>query len=230
MSPALDLARILEDFSGQARLFPLPSVVVYPDVLVPLKVFEPRYIALVEEALEDDGLVGMALLKPGYEDDYEGTPPIHPMLCLGRIVQHKRLPNGHVDFWLYGLERARVLEELPSAPFRRARVELVPDLVAEAAREAVAQKVRRALEMVPGRRGVVFEMRRMAGQMRGVDASAGRYADAVANVCDLTPSERYEVLAESDVGRRFDRLLRLLEQRALADAPTRRAPKDVWRN
>lgn len=228
--PTLDVPRILESFSGTARLFPLPSVVVYPDALVPLKVFEPRYIALIHDALEGDGLVGMALLKPGYEEDYDGSPAVHPVICLGRILKHTVLPSGHVDFWLYGLARARIQEELPSSPFRRARVELVEDVVAAPAQEAVAQKLRRVLELVPGRRSVVFEMRRMAGQLRGVDAGPGRFADAVANVCDLTPPERYAILAEADVGRRFDRLIRLLEQRARKDAPTKLGPRDVLLN
>jgi Lon protease-like protein len=230
MPPSLDVDQILSSFGGVARLFPLPSVVVFPDVLVPLKVFEPRYIAMVEDALEDDGVIGMALLKPGYEEDYDGAPAIHPMLCLGKILQHKRLANGHIDFWLYGMERAMVMEELPSEPFRRARVEIVRDAVAAEAQEKVAKRLRRALDMVPGRRSVVWEMRRMAGQVRGLDPGPGRYADAVANVCPLSPFERYEILAETDVAQRFDRLIAVLEQRARKEAPTQRGPKDIARN
>jgi Lon protease-like protein len=229
-TPSIDIEQILRDFGGVARLFPLPSVVVFPDVLVPLKVFEPRFVTMVEDALEDDGLVGMALLKPGYEEDYQGSPDIHPMVCMGKILQHKRLPNGHIDFWLYGVERARVVDEVPSSPFRRARVEVVRDAVAPEAVEKVAKKLRRTLDLVPGRRSVVWELRRLAGQVRGVDAGPGRYADAVANVCPLSPGERYDILAEADVSARFDRLIKLLEQRARKDAPTRIGPKDVSRN
>lgn len=228
--PAIDVEQVLADFGGVARLFPLPSVVVFPDVLVPLKVFEPRYVAMVEDALEDDGVIGMALLKPGYEEDYEGSPAIHPMLCLGKILQHKRLENGHIDFWLYGVERARLVDEVPSSPFRRARVEVVRDSVPPEAQERVAKRLRRALDLVPGRRSVVWEMRRMAEQVRGVDAGPGRYADAVANVCPLSPKERYEILAQADVAQRFDRLIKTLEQRAKKEAPVRRAPRDVSRN
>jgi Lon protease-like protein len=230
MPPSLDVDQILGSFGGVARLFPLPSVVVFPDALVPLKVFEPRYVAMVEEALEDDGVIGMALLKPGYEEDYEGTPAIHPMLCLGKILQHKRLANGHIDFWLYGMERAVVTEEIPSEPFRRAKVEIVRDAVAADEQERVAKRLRRALDMVPGRRTVVWEMRRMAGQVRGLDPGPGRYADAVANVCPLSPSERYAILAETDVTKRFDRLIAVLEHRARKEAPTQRGPKDISRN
>lgn len=229
-TPALDVARILAEFSGPARLFPLPSLVVFPDAVVPLKAFEPRYVALIQDALDGDSLVGMALLKPGYQADYEGAPEIHPVICLARILQHKRLPNGHIDFWLYGLTRARVVAELESEPFRRATVELLPDELAAKDVEKAAKQVRRALEMVPGRRSVVHELRRLAGQVRGVDAGAGRYADAVATISDLLPQERYEILAEPVVTKRLARLVSRLEKRAKSDSPRGIGPKDPARN
>jgi len=229
-APPLDVAKILADFSGTLRLFPLPSMVVFPDSLVPLKVFEPRYIAMVDDALEGDRLVGMALLKPGYQKDYEGSPPVFPVACVGRILQHKRLDNGHIDFWLYGLERARLLEELPSEPFRRARAELQKDQLEEKDLDRVAKQVRRVLDMVPGRRGVLQELRRLASQVRGVDAAPGRYADAVATISDLHPKERYELLAEPAVPKRLARLIARLERRATQDAPHAVQPKDVSRN
>jgi Lon protease-like protein len=229
-TPSLDVARILAEFSGDARLFPLPSLVIFPDAVVPLKAFEPRYVALVEEALDGDGLVGMALLKPGYQADYEGAPEIHPVICLARILQHKRLSNGHVDFWLYGLARARILTELPNEPFRRATVELLHDELGAKDVEKAAKQVRRALELVPGRRSVVSEVRRLAGQVRGVDAAAGRYADAVATISDLLPHERYELLAEPVVTKRLARLVSRLERRAKHDSPRGIGPKDPSRN
>ena len=226
----LDVAKILADFSGVLRLFPLPSMVVFPDSLVPLKVFEPRYVAMVEDALEGDRLVGMALLKPGYQKDYEGSPAIQPVACVGRILQHKRLPNGHIDFWLYGLARARVIEELPSEPFRRARVEVLSDLLDEEDLDRVAKQVRRALDMLPGRRAVLHELRRLASQLRGVDAAPGRYADAVATISDLPTKERYELLAEVAVHKRLTRLITRLERRASQEAPRAVQPKDPSRN
>jgi Lon protease-like protein len=228
--PPLDVARILAEFSGTLRLFPLPSMVVFPDSLVPLKVFEPRYVAMVEEALEDDRLVGMALLKPGYQKDYEGAPAIYPVVCVGRILQHKRLTNGHIDFWLYGLERARILEEIDSEPFRRARVELLPDHLEDKDLDRVAGQLRRALDMVPGRRGVLQELRRLAREVRGASGAPGRFADAVATVSDLKPKERYDLLAEAGVAKRFARLLSQLERRADKDAPTAPHPRDVSLN
>ncbi|MEX0979385.1 MAG: LON peptidase substrate-binding domain-containing protein, partial [Pirellulales bacterium] len=81
-----DLAFQAEQFSGKARLFPLPNLVLFPHVIQPLHVFEPRYVAMFKDAMEDDRLIAMSLLEPGWEGDYEGRPPVAPVACLGRII------------------------------------------------------------------------------------------------------------------------------------------------
>jgi len=215
----IDMEAILRDFDGEVRVFPLPNLVLFPDAFAPLKVFEERYTKLVEDAIDDDGLIALALLKPGWEDDYVGNPEIHRTVCVGKILRPRRLPSGKFDVLLYGLFRGRIVEELGTFPYRRARIEIVEDQVPPKEIETIARRVRRALDMVPGRKSVIWEMRRMANQLRGVDAAPGRYADAVANASDLLPDARYALLSEPDVLRRLDRLIGLLEERAYEGAP-----------
>ena len=216
----LDVPGILDRFDGVARIFPLPSLVLFPDVFVPLKVFEDRYVEMVRDALATDNLIAIALLQPGWQEDYEGRPPIHDVVCIGSILKHNALPTGEYDILLYGLARAVIEEELPSEPYRKARVRLLEDMASTAQAETIARRMKRALDLVPGRQSMIWELRRVANQIRGVDASAGRYADAVANAGDLQPEDRYQVLAETDVLKRFDRLISILEMRAQQDAPT----------
>src|SRR5436305_11828488 len=104
----------LISFGGTARLFPLPNLVLFPSVIQPLHIFEPRYRALMADALEDDRLMALALLKAGWEEDYHKAPPIYPVVCLGRIFQEERLADGRYNLLLHGLCRARILEELPT--------------------------------------------------------------------------------------------------------------------
>ena len=59
-------------------LFPLPNVVLFPNVFLPLHIFEPRYREMVADALASDRMIGMVLLRPGWEHDYEGRPPVYP--------------------------------------------------------------------------------------------------------------------------------------------------------
>jgi Lon protease-like protein len=94
---------------------------------LPLHVFEPRYRKMVEDALATHRSIGMILLKPGWEADYEGRPPIYPVGCSGEIAQHERLEDGRYNIVLRAQSRFRVLEEHDDEPYRIATVELLPD-------------------------------------------------------------------------------------------------------
>jgi Lon protease-like protein len=123
-----DAPESLDDFSGLARLFPLPNLVLFPHVAQPLHIFEPRYRQMLADALEGDRLIAMALLCPGWETECDKQPPIHPIVCLGRVRQEQRLPDGRYNLLLQGLQRARILEEVKTDRlYRVARVELIED-------------------------------------------------------------------------------------------------------
>ena len=109
-------------------LFPLPDVVLFPDVDLPLMIFEPRYRAMVADALKGDGMIGMVLLQPGYEADYEGRPPIYAIGCAGTITRSELLPDGRYLIQLRGLVKFRVTSEDQSRPYRLARVDAMPEL------------------------------------------------------------------------------------------------------
>lgn len=124
-----DLAALPESFTGVARLFPLPNLVMFPHALQPLHVFEPRYVAMLEDALSSDQLLAMALLKPGWEADYEGRPALCRTACLGRIVSHTRLEDGRYNLLLLGLRRVSIVRELPAElAYRQAEVAVLDDL------------------------------------------------------------------------------------------------------
>lgn len=91
---------------------------LFPEAILPLHVFEPRYIALVRDALASDRLFAMALLKPGYEKDYEGNPGIYPIGCEGRIEEAVPLPDGRCVLTLKGTRRVELREMVRSSPYR----------------------------------------------------------------------------------------------------------------
>ena len=104
-------------------LFPLPSVVLFPRAVLPLHIFEERYKAMTAAALHGDRQIAMALLKPGWERDYYQKPPIEPVVCIGTILTHERLPDGKYNFLLQGHSRARVLREVGGKPYRVATLQ-----------------------------------------------------------------------------------------------------------
>src|SRR5436309_2332195 len=94
-------------------LFPLPSVVLFPRAVLPLHIFEDRYRAMTSDVLDGDRLIAMALLRPGWEKSYYAKPAVEPVVCVGRILSHEKLPDGKYNFLLEGLLRARISQELP---------------------------------------------------------------------------------------------------------------------
>ena len=117
----------LSNFSGMLPLFPLPSVVHFPNTLLPLHIFEKRYRRLLSDALEGEKLIGMAVLKPGWEEFYSGNPDIYPIACLGTILKNEPMPDGRSNILLLGLKRVRIKEILKPLPYRTASVEIMED-------------------------------------------------------------------------------------------------------
>ncbi|MGQ0794051.1 MAG: LON peptidase substrate-binding domain-containing protein [Deltaproteobacteria bacterium] len=118
----------LENFSGLVPLFPLATVVFFPNTLLPLHVFEARYRQMVRDAMQAERIVGMILLKPGWEKGYQGNPEIFSVGCMGRIVSHEELPDGRFNIVLFGLKRVKILEIIKETPYRLARVEIMEDI------------------------------------------------------------------------------------------------------
>ena len=93
---------ILENFDGKVRLFPLPNVVLFPRVIQPLHIFEPRYKQMVEDALDDNGLIALCLLRPSAGFGANNVAPIYPEICIGKIIQEERLPDGRFNCYCKG--------------------------------------------------------------------------------------------------------------------------------
>ncbi|HEX8255484.1 MAG TPA: LON peptidase substrate-binding domain-containing protein [Thermoanaerobaculia bacterium] len=108
-------------------LFPLPNVVFFPHTRLPLHVFEPRYRELIKDVIESDQRFGIVLLKPGWESDYHGAPPLHSVGTLGTVEQALPLDEGRYNIIVRGDVRVRILEEVSRVPYRTARVVVDPE-------------------------------------------------------------------------------------------------------
>ena len=100
-------------------VFPLTSVILFPRIVQPLHIFEARYIEMLVEALDSHGLIALALLKPGYENDYFGSPEVHPVVSVGNIVAYQARDDGTYDIVLLGEKRARLEREIEGRIYRR---------------------------------------------------------------------------------------------------------------
>jgi Lon protease-like protein len=192
-------------------LFPLPNVVLFPGVFLPLHIFEPRYRAMTEEALDGDRLIGMVLLKPGYEAEYEGRPPVYPIGCSGLITHAERLADGRFNIVLQGLERFRVREEDDARVYRVGIIERLSGDTAAAADEPALRDLRHRIEHL-----LTPMIERAGGEinvppsMTDVDV-----IHALAQYLDLAPIEKQALLERDTVLARAAALADLLEMKAM---------------
>src|SRR3954453_23192508 len=105
-------------FPAPTPLFPLPSVVLFPNVCLPLHIFEPRYREMVADALDGDRIIRMVLLRPGWEGNQPAGPPIYPVGCAGLITHAERTTDGRYNIVLRGMEKFRVTSEREHRSYR----------------------------------------------------------------------------------------------------------------
>jgi uncharacterized protein len=128
---------------AEIPLFPLPETSLFPGVSRPFVIYEPRYREMIADALKGNKVIGMVRLRPGFEKDYEGRPPIYGVGCVGTIQEYDELPDGRYVILLRCLTTFRIVNEdgAPAnmgTPYRLARIEVVPELLKEEDRLALS--------------------------------------------------------------------------------------------
>ena len=118
----------LENFSGIVPLFPLPNVVFFPNSLLPLHVFESRYKQMINDIIDSERIIGMVLLKPGWEKNYYEEPAIFNVACMGKIISIEVQEDGKSNIVLYGLKRVKIVEMVHDVPYRLARVNILENV------------------------------------------------------------------------------------------------------
>jgi Lon protease-like protein len=167
-------------------IFPLATVPLFPNTTAPLHIFEPRYRAMVADALAGDSIIGMVLLQPGFEADYEGRPPVFAVGCAGVIVASEELPDGRYNIVLRGLSKFRATVEDASRSYRIALVEELPETVELDDRDLLALR-RRQLEDA-------FVSALPGARRPSADLSDEQVIDGLSVVVPLEPAQRQELL------------------------------------
>lgn len=233
MSDTFDVQDELKLFTGNAPLFPLPNVVHFPHTWLPLHIFEPRYRAMIADALDGDRLIAMALLGPNPEPAYETkSAKIHPIVCVGRIAVEEKLPDGRFNLALHGLCRARIETELGTdLLYRTAELTLLPDWYPS---EPTIDRRHRQRELLTGAIEVLPELQSdpLLHQLLDAELSLGVLCDVLAHSLGLSTDDAQSLLAEPDVDLRSDLVLLHLRkrQRQLAAGITQGFPPAFSRN
>jgi hypothetical protein len=190
-------------------IFPLPNVVLFPNVFLPLHIFEPRYRQMVADALQGDRIIGMVLLRPGWQSDYEGRPPVYTVGCAGVITHAERLPDGRSNIVLRGMEKFRLTGEDGGRAYRVARVDTI-DEPSPATWRAEIQQERRRLEAL-----LVPQPDRQPDPKVPSWMPDEDLVNALAQYLELEPVEKQALLERDSLLDRCRSLIELLEMKVL---------------
>ncbi len=205
-----DFEQILQSFPRRVPIFPLAEVVLFPGAVLPLHIFEARYRSMLEDTLDGDRLIAMALLKQCDKSEYQALPPFHETVCVGQVIHHESLEDGRSNIALLGISAGRAEAVEADKPYRMAEVELLAD--ATETGPGYEDKIRRAYAHAAPGGGDLAELRNQLEQF----LAAERIPSALVNTCAVTaplfPMDKLELLAERSLARRLDRLLEFLER------------------
>jgi uncharacterized protein len=197
-------------------VFPLTGILLLPRGRLPLNVFEPRYLAMVRDALGGERLIGMIQPSEPQRDNLgQGAlnPPLYPIGCAGRITQFAETDDNRFLITLTGVSRFRIVEELPLlSGYRR----VVPDWRSfsrdlETGGEARFDRDR----LIRGLKGY-FAQRQLSADWNAIDKAPSEYlVTSIAMACPFAPSEKQALLEAADLDERAGLLTALVEMAAI---------------
>jgi len=203
-------------------IFPLTGTLLLPRGRLPLNIFEPRYLAMVRDALGGERLIGM--IQPSKpQDDNRGprgiggpNPPLYPIGCAGRVTQFSEADDGRFLVTLTGVSRFRIAEELPlMSGYRR----IVPDWRPfEHDRDMPETPEFDRARLIRGLQSF-FTQRQLSADWSAVEKAPSEHLiTSLAMACPFAPSEKQALLEAPDLGERAKLLTTLVEMAAVKPA------------
>src|SRR5215469_9846206 len=195
-------------------IFPLTGVLLLPRGRLPLNIFEPRYLAMIRDAMQSERLIGM--VQPSDPPIREMNPAVYPLGCAGRITSFSETEDGRFLITLTGVSRFRIREELP---------------LLSGYRRVVAEWDDFADDRNPDDRGFdrsrltnglksFFSQRQVQADWSAIDQAPGEHlVTSIAMMCPFAPNEKQALLEAKTLGERAGLLTALIEMTLTAPTP-----------
>jgi uncharacterized protein len=200
-----------EELPDVIPVFPLPGALLLPRGQMPLNIFEPRYLAMIEDALRSTHrLIGMIQPDPAHPGPDEQKPQLFHVGCVGRMTQFAESGDGRYLIQLTGVARFRVEEELSVATaYRQCRVTYAPfadDLIARKGEEAVDRKA--LLEALHA----FLKANNLKADWQGIESAPNEaLVNALAMMSAYGPAEKQAMLEAPDLKTRAEILIAVTE-------------------
>ena len=212
--------RTPDDLPASLAVFPLAGAILLPRATLPLNIFEPRYLAMIDDAMRGDRLIGM--IQPTGEGGVTGSPQsrkaeLARVGCTGRLTSYQETEDGRLLIVLTGVSRFEVREELPTTtPYRMLRVDFAPfadDLVADKGADDVdREKLVGALRKFLAARGATADW----GQIEKTGTE--QLVNWLSLASPFAPKEKQALLEAVTLAARADVLVSLAEMEAAGGA------------
>lgn len=196
------------DLPAIIPIFPLPNVVLFPDVPLPLHIFEPRYREMVRDAANGHELIGMTLLRGEWRESYYDRPEIFEVGCAGRLVHVEPLPDGRSNILLHGLCEFVVRRDFDDKPYRTAEIEWwnrAPQTIPDELRLVLVERIGRVLAVQPDSPGHRL--------LRDASLADQKLVNFFSYVLDLPVLVKQALLQERTLAGRARRLIEAIEFR-----------------
>jgi len=192
-------------------IFPLPGVLLLPHGRLPLRIFEPRYLAMTRAALAGERLIGM--VQPNDPAVSDANPPVYPIGCAGRITSFTETDDGLFLITLTGISRFRIREELPLLEGYRRVVPEWADFARDLEADENAGFDRDRL--IRGLKGF-FQHHQISADWDAIASTpVDRLVTSIAMMCPFEPSEKQALLEASDLDDRARLLTAIVEMAVL---------------
>ena len=183
-------------------IFPLSNLVLFPNIVVPLHIFEERYKMMINTCIEHDEGFGLVLLRSGAEEENEGT--IHRVGVTVRIVQVERLDDGRMNILVEGESRFRIHRFTQQTPYWKASIDLFED-------DEIRQSIESLYDEVARLYRKVAELSAMLSASKeselALPESPADLSFMVTYVLDLDSEEKQKLLEITSTGERLRALV-----------------------
>ncbi len=220
------------NFARPMPLFPIDGLVMLPQQVVPLHIFEERYRQMVARVLDGPGQIAMAVFEGSGVAATDGAQPrLRPSVCVGQIVQHEKLEDGRYNILLQGVCRGRIVEEQPPTPTRLFRTALLEPVEHDPSDSAELDHHRAWLEheLDSGELSRLRASEDLLEYVRNEDVPTAILFELLSFTLLSDTELRYGLLAEPDPRRRaelvrsdlekFRRLIRLADRQGSDEWP-----------
>lgn len=193
----------------EVPVFPLPNVVLFPHVDLPLYIFEPRYQKMLQDALLKDRLICMALIKEGWEEKKEPYP-VYDICGVGMVKFSAENPDKTSNLILRGLARVRVVDFVQEEPYRIGKIKIIKDESEDSNEErALTEKVKDLFIKKVGLRRTIIDEEQIEAIRQLEDAS--RICDIIAFFSSVSIHKRQEILECLKIKERLRKVIKVLE-------------------